>query len=36
MTHSLHRQGSVESLRNDFVMYARARAASIWMEPGLR
>ncbi len=23
MTHSLHRQGSVESLKNDFVMYAR-------------
>jgi len=23
MTHSLHRQGSIESLKNDFVMYAR-------------
>ncbi len=23
MTHSLHRQGSVESLKNDYVMYAR-------------
>jgi hypothetical protein len=23
MTHSLHRQGSIESLRNDYVMYAR-------------
>ncbi len=31
MTHSLHRQGSVESLKNDYVMYARC-ARGINME----
>lgn len=30
MTHSLHRQGSDESLRDDFVMYARCARGINW------
>src|SRR5512133_557064 len=30
MTHSLHRQGSVESLKDDFVMYARCARGINW------